>query len=92
MKFDGFCEGVECPFFKEWEYTLEISDHGRTYQSTIECAACTKNPEAECIDHYPPDCIYLEAIVDYHVTNKRAKALFEKEWEQEKMWDRLERV
>ena len=92
MRFDAFCKSLECPHYNEWDYTLNISDHGRDYESTIECASCNKNPESECVDQYPIDCVYLEALVDYEIRTKLAHAKFEKEWEQKKIWKKLTHV
>ena len=96
MSYDWYllCKNhFECECYSEWSEEVIMEDIFITHHSSIDYASCSKILDNdENIPTYPHNCLHLGAMVEWHVTNARARFLFEKEWEEEKMWKKLTHV
>jgi len=83
----------ECECYSEYGEELIMEDGFITHVSTVEYASCSKILDNdENIPTYPHNCVHLQGMVDWHVTNARAKFLFEKEWAEEQKQKKKEKI
>ncbi len=85
-------EVLECEEYIEWELELEMRDHGRNYESSINCVSCQKVGESYNIEHYPKDCPHKIALKKYAIQKEKEHIAFKKKCEQEKIWEKLNEV
>lgn len=69
LVYDRFCEtadnGERCEHIIYWDHEVEMHDHNRTYESSIECISCTLVGQSYNVEEYPDNCPYLKEIKEW---------------------------